>query len=70
MRPARRKNDQLLISASVYGTSDCGKEMGYTEGYVLDVTTERIVAHMSEAEMLDLPYVCTYNVWQPGYPEP
>ena len=65
-----RKNDQLLISASVYGTSDCGKEMGYTEGYVLEVTTGRIVAHVSEAQMLDLPYVCTYNVWQPGDPNP
>lgn len=65
-----RSNDQLLISASVYGTSDCGKEMGYTEGYVLNVATGKIVAHMSEQEMLNLPYVCTYNVWQPGDPEP
>lgn len=65
-----RKNDQLLVSASVYGTSDCGQEMGYTEGYVLEVTTGRIVEHLSEKEMLDLPYVCTYNVWQAGDPQP
>lgn len=65
-----RSNTQLLVSASVYGTSDCGSEMGYTEGYVLDVTTGRIVTHMSEAKMLQLPYVCTYNYWQPGDPAP
>jgi hypothetical protein len=65
-----QKNDQLLISASVYGTSDCGADMGHTEGYVLDVTTARIIAHYSEAELLNLPYVCTYNVWQPGDPQP
>lgn len=65
-----RSNTQLLVSASVYGTSDCGAEMGYTEGYVLDVTSGKIVAHLSEAQMLNLPYVCTYNVWQSGDPNP
>lgn len=63
-----RSKDQLLISASVYPTSDCGKEMGYTEGYVLDVTTGKIITRMSEREMLNLPYICAYNVWQPGDP--
>lgn len=65
-----QKNDQLLISASVYGTSDCGADMGHTEGYVLDVVTGKILSHMTATQMLELPYVCTYNVWQPGDPEP
>ncbi len=65
-----RSNTELLISASVYGTSDCGKDMGYTEGYILDVQSSRIVHHLSEREMLSLPYVCTYNVWKPGDPNP
>jgi hypothetical protein len=65
-----RKNDELLIAASVYGTSDCGADMGFTEGYLLQVTTGKILSRMSEKEMLELPYVCTYNVWQAGDPQP
>jgi hypothetical protein len=65
-----RKNDQLLIAASVYGTGDCGKEMGFTEGYLLQVATGKILSRMSEQQMLELPYVCTYNFWQAGDPNP
>ena len=65
-----RSNTQLLVSASVYGTSDCGADMGHTEGYVLDVVSDRIILHLTKTQMLNLPYICTYNVWRPGDPNP
>lgn len=65
-----RSDTRLLISASVYGTSDCGAEMGYTEGYLLDVVGGKIMARYSEPQMLDLPCLCPFNVWQPGDPNP
>lgn len=64
-----RRDNQLLITASVYPTSDCGNEMGYTEGYLLDPLTKQFT-RFSERSMLELPYICTYNVWQSGDPEP
>ena len=56
-----RKNDELLLTAEVYGTSDCGTEMGYTEGYVLQPSTGRILHHYSSAQLLALPAVCLWN---------
>lgn len=58
--------DQLLLTASVYGTSDCGSDMGYTEGYVLQPSTGKILKRYSETDLLHMPENCTYNVWQPN----
>jgi hypothetical protein len=60
--------DQLLLAASVYGTSDCGTEMGYTEGYLLQVSTGKILNRYSEAGLLHMPGNCTYNTWRPTIP--
>jgi hypothetical protein len=60
--------DQLLLTASVYGTSDCGSEMGYTEGYVLQPSTGTILKRYSEADLLHMPFNCTYNTWRPDDP--
>ncbi len=56
-----RKDDELLLTAEVYGTSDCGKEMGYTEGYVLQPSTGKILHHYTASELLRLPGVCIWN---------
>ena len=53
-------NDHLLMTAEVYPASDCA-EMGYTEGYMLNLATSRIEKKMSEDELISLPYVCTWN---------
>lgn len=63
-------NDQLLIVAEVYPTGDCGAEAGFGEGYILEASTGYIIRRLSEHSVLNLPYVRTYNVWQPGDPEP
>jgi hypothetical protein len=57
--------DQLLLVASVYGTSDCGPEMGYAEGFVLQSSTGRILQRYSELELLHLYETCTINTWLP-----
>ncbi len=54
-------NDHLLIAASVYGTGDCGSSAGYTEGYLVRLSTGAIERRMSEHELLNLPAVCTWN---------
>jgi hypothetical protein len=56
-----RKPGELLLTASVYPTGDCGKEMGYTEGYVLEPTSGKILEHYSEPELLRLPAACIWN---------
>ncbi len=53
--------DELLLTAEVYGTSDCGKESGYTEGYVLQPSSGKILHRYSEPELLRLPGVCLWN---------
>ena len=58
-------DDHLLISAEVYPTSDCGSEMGYTEGYLLQLSTQKIVRRLTERELLDLPEICTWNNYLP-----
>ncbi len=58
-------NDHLLVAASVYGTSDCGKQMGYTEGYLINSSTDKIERRLTERQLLDMPMVCTWNNWQP-----
>jgi hypothetical protein len=54
-------DDHLLVEASVYNSSACDSEMGYTEGFVLNASSDSIQQHFSELQMLDLPEVCTVN---------
>jgi len=41
----------LVLVLSVYPTSDCGKEMGYTEGYVVDAETGTVKQHWDLARL-------------------
>ena len=54
--------DQLLLTAAVYGTSDCGSDIGYLEGYVLQPSTGKILKRYSKTALLHLPENCTYNL--------
>lgn len=52
------QNSELMIATQVYPTSDCGKEMGFTQGYKirLDGTvTERYPQEIVETEMKSCP---------------
>lgn len=41
----------LVLVLSVYPTSDCGKEMGYTEGYVVDAATGDVRQHWNPKKL-------------------
>lgn len=57
-----RNGDELLLRASVYPTGDC-KELGYTEGYILQASTGKILNRYTEHELIRLPDICTYNYY-------
>ena len=44
--------DELLLETSVYNTSDCGRDMGYFEGYVVRAQDGAILKHYSRAEWI------------------
>jgi hypothetical protein len=54
--------DQLLLTAAVFGTGDCGSDLGYLEGYVLQPSKGKLLKRYSEALLLHLPGNCTYNL--------
>ena len=43
--------ERLVLVASVYPTSDCGADMGYTEGYIVQATTGKILRQMTLKEL-------------------
>jgi hypothetical protein len=43
--------DRLVLVASVYPTSDCGADMGYTEGYIVQAGTGKILRRMTLKEL-------------------
>ncbi len=59
-------DDHLLISAGVYPTSDCGREMDYTEGYLLQLSTQQIERRLTYKQLLNLPGICTWNNYPPS----
>jgi len=50
-------NDLLWMTGSIYPDSRC-HNMGYSEGYVVRVSSGKIVAHLSEAELLQAYKTC------------
>ena len=48
------QSSQLILVLSVYPTSDCGKEMGHTEAYVVKAPTGDVLQHW------DLPRLQAY----------
>jgi hypothetical protein len=52
---------RLVLVLSVYPTSDCGKEMGHTEGYVVDAETGAIKEHWNLAKLN--AYLRSHSEW-------
>ena len=46
-----RDSRQLVLVLSVYPTSDCGRQMGHTEGYLVDATTGQIKENWSASRL-------------------
>lgn len=44
-------SQSLVLVLSVYNTGDCGKDLGHTEGFVVDATTGEIKAHWDMKEL-------------------
>ena len=53
-------SQELVLVLSVYPTGDCGKELGYTEAYVVDAATGNIQQHWGLKKL---------NVYMRSHPE-
>ena len=58
---------QLLLQPEVYPTSDCGKEMGFTSGYLVDTETGEIKERYTAAEMTQLTKGCPSTVFPTAF---
>jgi hypothetical protein len=60
---------QALIVAEVYPASDCGKEMGLLEGYLMNVSLQKIIRRYSQDETTTITKACrasgTVEIQQP-----
>jgi hypothetical protein len=48
----------LLLMTDVYPTSDCGAELGHTEGYVVSVPAGTIESHLTLDQLKRYPGIC------------
>jgi hypothetical protein len=55
-----KNTSDLLLVLSVYPTRDCGKEMGYTEGFVVDAVTGEIRNRWNREQLAE--YVGAHRV--------
>jgi hypothetical protein len=46
-----QNSHQLLLMAEVYPTSDCGREMGFSEGYVAEAATGKILKRYTSTQI-------------------
>ncbi len=51
----------LLLLTAVYPTSDCGSDLGHTEGYLVSVPKGKILEHMTLNQLKRHPGVCLEN---------
>jgi len=52
--------DHLLVAINAWSSGFCYSN--FTEGFIIDVTANRISRKLTERELLDLPAVCTWNI--------
>lgn len=52
---------ELILVLSVYPTGDCGKQMGHTEGFVVDASTGRIIKNWNRHRLE--AYVRSHPEW-------
>jgi len=58
---------QLLLQPSVYPTSDCGKEMGFASGYLVDTETGEIEERYTAKQMKQLTKGCPSTVFPTAF---
>jgi hypothetical protein len=58
---------QLLLQPSVYPTSDCGKEMGFASGYLVDTETGEIKERYTAEQMKQLTKGCPSTVFPTAF---
>jgi hypothetical protein len=54
-----KNTSDLLLVLSVYPTRDCGKEMGYTEGFVVDAATGEVRNRWNREQLAE--YIRTHR---------
>lgn len=54
-------SETLLLLLEVYPTSDCGRDLGHSEGYVVNVRTGQIRKHLSLQSLSHLGGICLQN---------
>jgi hypothetical protein len=53
-------DDHLLLSIDARSFGFCGSD--FTEGFILNVSSDTIERKLSERQLIDLPAVCTWNI--------
>jgi hypothetical protein len=51
----------LILMTDVYPTSDCGPDLGHTEGYVVAFPEGKIVRHLTLNQLKSFPGICLEN---------
>ncbi len=59
-------SQRLLLKAQVYPTSDCGKQMGFTTGYLADMESGEILRRYTESQLSEVKHSCLSAVWPTG----
>jgi hypothetical protein len=59
-------SERLEIAAQVYPTSDCGKEMGFTTGYTVQLDDGAILERISQEKMEKEMKQCPTLIWPTG----
>ncbi len=60
-------SNALLIATQVYPTGDCGKEMGYTEGYLVATDTGVIRDRLPQPEIETEMKQCPTHIWPDAF---
>jgi hypothetical protein len=55
-----RDRDHLLIAINAWSSGFCYSN--FTEGFIIDVSAQRISRKLTERELLNLPAICTWNI--------
>jgi hypothetical protein len=61
------QSDDLMIATQVYPTSDCGKDMGFTAGYLVRIDDGGISARYSQSAVETEMKNCPSAIWPTGF---
>jgi hypothetical protein len=60
------QSDELMIATQVYPTSDCGKDMGFTAGYLVRIDDGDISARYPQSAVEAEMKKCPSDIWPTG----